>query len=87
MEEPTRRSSRCSKQIHDDPDATVETTIARAKDKDDPFRLMGFGHRVYKNYDPRARILSRSPTMSSTEWRPRSVARDRPGTGGSSARR
>ncbi|MDD9797791.1 MAG: citrate synthase, partial [Alphaproteobacteria bacterium] len=29
--------------------------IARAKDKDDPFRLMGFGHRVYKNYDPRAR--------------------------------
>ena len=31
--------------------------IARAKDKDDPFRLMGFGHRVYKNYDPRAAIL------------------------------
>ncbi len=31
--------------------------IARAKDKDDPFRLMGFGHRVYKNYDPRARIM------------------------------
>ena len=31
--------------------------IARAKDKDDPFRLMGFGHRVYKNYDPRAKIL------------------------------
>jgi citrate synthase len=31
--------------------------IARAKDKDDPFRLMGFGHRVYKNYDPRARII------------------------------
>ncbi|MCP4185704.1 MAG: citrate (Si)-synthase [Hyphomicrobiales bacterium] len=34
--------------------------IARAKDKDDPFRLMGFGHRVYKNYDPRARILQKS---------------------------
>ncbi len=31
--------------------------IARAKDKDDPFRLMGFGHRVYKNYDPRAGVL------------------------------
>ncbi|MGD8235605.1 MAG: citrate/2-methylcitrate synthase, partial [Chromatiales bacterium] len=29
----------------------------RAKDKDDPFRLMGFGHRVYKNYDPRAKII------------------------------
>ena len=31
--------------------------IARAKDKDDPFRLMGFGHRVYKNYDPRAKAM------------------------------
>ena len=31
--------------------------IARAKDKDDPFRLMGFGHRVYKNYDPRAKVV------------------------------
>ena len=31
--------------------------IARAKDKNDPFRLMGFGHRVYKNFDPRARVL------------------------------
>jgi citrate synthase len=43
--------------IHDDPDATTEQYVARAKDPDDPFRLMGFGHRVYKNYDPRARIL------------------------------
>jgi citrate synthase len=34
--------------------------IARAKDKDDPFRLMGFGHRVYKNYDPRAAVLRKS---------------------------
>lgn len=34
--------------------------IARAKDKDDPFRLMGFGHRVYKNYDPRAAVLKKS---------------------------
>jgi citrate synthase len=31
--------------------------VARAKDKDDEFRLMGFGHRVYKNFDPRSRIL------------------------------
>ena len=35
----------------------VEQFIAKAKDKDDPFRLMGFGHRVYKNFDPRARII------------------------------
>ncbi len=34
--------------------------IAKAKDKNDPFRLMGFGHRVYKNYDPRARIMQRT---------------------------
>ncbi len=34
--------------------------IARAKDKDDPFRLMGFGHRVYKNFDPRAKIMKQS---------------------------
>jgi citrate synthase len=34
--------------------------IARAKDKDDPFRLMGFGHRVYKNYDPRAKVMQQS---------------------------
>lgn len=34
--------------------------IARAKDKDDPFRLMGFGHRVYKNFDPRAKIIRKT---------------------------
>ena len=34
--------------------------IKRAKDKDDPFRLMGFGHRVYKNFDPRAKIMKES---------------------------
>jgi citrate synthase len=33
--------------------------IARAKDKNDPFRLMGFGHRVYKNFDPRAQVLKK----------------------------
>ncbi|MCY4562376.1 MAG: citrate synthase [Flavobacteriaceae bacterium] len=35
----------------------IQKFIDRAKDKNDPFRLMGFGHRVYKNYDPRAKIL------------------------------
>ena len=34
--------------------------IARAKDKEDPFRLMGFGHRVYKNFDPRAKVMKQS---------------------------
>ncbi|MBL4729160.1 MAG: citrate (Si)-synthase [Gammaproteobacteria bacterium] len=35
----------------------IEGYILRAKDKDDPFRLMGFGHRVYKNFDPRATVM------------------------------
>jgi citrate synthase len=34
--------------------------MSKAKDKDDPFRLMGFGHRVYKNFDPRAKIIKKS---------------------------
>jgi citrate synthase len=34
--------------------------IDKAKDKSDPFRLMGFGHRVYKNFDPRAKIIKKS---------------------------
>ncbi|RED96118.1 citrate synthase [Marinoscillum furvescens] len=34
--------------------------MAKAKDKNDPFRLMGFGHRVYKNFDPRARIIKKA---------------------------
>ena len=38
-------------------ESRIEEFIARAKDKDDPFRLMGFGHRVYKNYDPRATVI------------------------------
>ena len=45
--------------IHDDPEMTVERAVSRAKDRDDPYRLMGFGHRVYRNYDPRARILKK----------------------------
>ncbi len=40
--------------------ANIPKYIAKAKDKDDPFRLMGFGHRVYKNYDPRAKIMQRT---------------------------
>ena len=35
----------------------IDQFIAKAKDKDDPFRLMGFGHRVYKNFDPRAKVM------------------------------
>lgn len=38
----------------------VEKYVLKAKDKDDPFRLMGFGHRVYKNFDPRARIIKKA---------------------------
>jgi len=38
---------------------TPQYYIEKAKDKDDPFRLMGFGHRVYKNFDPRSRILKK----------------------------
>ena len=38
-------------------ESNVERCVERAKDKDDPFRLMGFGHRVYKNFDPRARVM------------------------------
>jgi len=41
-------------------DEDIESTLARAKDKSDPFRLMGFGHRVYKTYDPRAKIAKAS---------------------------
>ncbi len=37
----------------------VAPFVARAKDPEDPFRLMGFGHRVYKNYDPRAKIIKK----------------------------
>ena len=45
--------------IHADGGDT-EKYMAKAKDKDDPFRLMGFGHRVYKNFDPRARIIKKA---------------------------
>jgi citrate synthase len=38
----------------------LEKWVAKAKDKNDPFRLMGFGHRVYKNFDPRAKIIKKA---------------------------
>ncbi|NRS89691.1 citrate synthase [Flavobacterium sp. 7E] len=38
----------------------TDAYLAKAKDKNDPFRLMGFGHRVYKNFDPRARIIKKA---------------------------
>src|SRR3954462_5751471 len=40
--------------------ANIPKYIARAKDNNDPFRLMGFGHRVYKNFDPRANVMQRT---------------------------
>ena len=41
-------------------DSNIEKYIKKAKDKNDPFRLMGFGHRVYKNFDPRAKIIKKA---------------------------
>jgi len=41
--------------------------IEKAKDRDDPFRLMGFGHRVYKNFDPRARVIKKTADRVLTE--------------------
>jgi citrate synthase len=38
----------------------IDEFVAKAKDKNDPFRLMGFGHRVYKNFDPRARVMKKA---------------------------
>jgi citrate synthase len=41
-------------------ESNIDAFVAKAKDKEDPFRLMGFGHRVYKNFDPRATVLKQS---------------------------
>jgi len=41
-------------------DSNINKYIDKAKDKNDPFRLMGFGHRVYKNFDPRAKIIKKA---------------------------
>jgi len=38
-------------------ESRIEEFVARAKDKEDPFKLMGFGHRVYRNFDPRAKVM------------------------------
>lgn len=40
--------------------SNIDKFIAKAKDKDDPFKLMGFGHRVYKNFDPRAKVMKQT---------------------------
>ena len=40
--------------------SNIEKFIAKAKDKNDPFKLMGFGHRVYKNFDPRAQVMKQT---------------------------
>lgn len=51
----------CLKMLHKIGDVKrIPEFIAKAKDKDDPFRLMGFGHRVYKNFDPRAKVMRES---------------------------
>ena len=47
-------------QAIEDDDGDTKKYMAKAKDKQDPFRLMGFGHRVYKNFDPRARIIKKA---------------------------
>ncbi len=44
-------------EIGEDSEENIQHFIAKAKDKDDPFRLMGFGHRVYRNFDPRAKVM------------------------------
>jgi citrate synthase len=41
-------------------DGDTKKYMSKAKDKNDPFRLMGFGHRVYKNFDPRAKIIKKA---------------------------
>lgn len=46
--------------IHEDPQFDVDDYVTMAKDSSNDFRLMGFGHRVYKNFDPRATILKKS---------------------------
>jgi citrate synthase len=41
-------------------ESNIDAFVAKAKDKEDPFRLMGFGHRVYKNFDPRAKVMKQT---------------------------
>jgi len=58
MAAPMKSACACSRKSA--PSTRIPEFIARAKDKNDPFRLMGFGHRVYKNYDPRAKIMQKT---------------------------
>ena len=58
MAAPTKRRWRCCEEIGSVD--RIPEYLKRAKDKSDPFRLMGFGHRVYKNYDPRAKIMQKT---------------------------
>ena len=44
-------------EIGDDSEENIQRFIDKAKDKEDPFKLMGFGHRVYRNFDPRAKVM------------------------------
>ncbi|WP_106477314.1 citrate synthase [Phytohalomonas tamaricis] len=44
-------------EIGDDSEENIQRFVDRAKDREDPFRLMGFGHRVYRNFDPRAKVM------------------------------
>jgi hypothetical protein len=61
----------------------VGAAVAKAKDKESGFRLMGFGHRVYKNFDPRAQLIREMTTGAGRAGRQRSAARsgDAPGRG------
>jgi citrate synthase len=54
----------------------IQKWVNKAKDKNDPFRLFGFGHRVYKNFDPRATIIKKSLRRGAEE-----AGRERPGAG------
>ncbi|MFG6667877.1 citrate synthase [Halomonas sp. HNIBRBA4712] len=47
-------------EIGDESEENIQRFIDKAKDKDDPFKLMGFGHRVYRNFDPRAKVMKES---------------------------
>ncbi len=48
-------------------ESRIDEYVAKAKDKNDPFKLMGFGHRVYKNFDPRARVMKETADEVLTE--------------------
>jgi len=47
-------------EIGDDSEENIQRFVDKAKDKNDPFKLMGFGHRVYRNFDPRARVMKQT---------------------------